>query len=138
MDESGIPVMGHIGLTPQSINKFGTYRVRGKEQEEAGKILEDAIKLEKAGCFAIVLEKIPTELAKQISESIEIPTIGIGAGAYCDGQIIVYSDMLGLTIDFHPRFVRHYAELNNVVKSAVEEYCRDVIRGDFPNDKESY
>jgi 3-methyl-2-oxobutanoate hydroxymethyltransferase len=138
MDEIGIPVMGHLGLTPQSINKFGTYRARGTEEAEAARICENAFKLEKSGVFAIVLEKIPTELAKKISESISIPTIGIGAGKYCDGQILVCSDMLGINIDFHPRFVRRYANLYETIKNAVTDYSNDVANSTFPNDKESY
>ena len=138
MDEIGIPVMGHIGLTPQSINKFGTYKVRGTDVIEAQKIKEDAIQLANAGVFAIVLEKIPTQLAKEISESISIPTIGIGAGKHCDGQIIVCNDMLGINIDFKPRFVRHYANLHNVIKQSVINYTNDVRNNTFPNDNESY
>ena len=138
MDEIGIPVMGHIGLTPQSINKFGTYRVRGANDTESKKIKEDAIKLEQAGVFAIVLEKIPMLLAKEISESISIPTIGIGAGKYCDGQIIVCSDVLGINIDFTPRFVRHYANLYDVIKDAISNYTKDVKDNSFPNESESY
>ena len=138
MDEIGIPVMGHLGLTPQSINKFGTYKARGIEEVEASKICEDAFKLEQAGVFAIVLEKIPAELAKKISESISIPTIGIGAGKYCDGQILVCSDMLGINVDFHPRFVRCYANLYETIKTAVTNYSTDIINSNFPNDTESY
>ena len=138
MDEIGIPVMGHIGLTPQSINKFGTYRVRGTDNEEANKIIEDAIKLEQAGVFAIVLEKIPSLLAKDISQSVNIPTIGIGAGKYCDGQILVCNDMLGINVDFKPRFVRHYANLYEIIKGAVQSYTTDIKNNSFPNDNESY
>ena len=138
MDEIGIPVMGHIGLTPQSINKFGTYKVRGSVEIEAKKIKEDAIKLENAGAFAIVLEKIPSQLAKEITSSISIPTIGIGAGKYCDGQIIVCNDMLGVNVDFAPRFVRHYANLYDIIKNAVSNYTKDVKNNTFPNDDESY
>jgi 3-methyl-2-oxobutanoate hydroxymethyltransferase len=138
MDEIGIPVMGHIGLTPQSINKFGTYRVRGTNSSEAKKIKEDAIKLENAGVFAMVLEKIPTELAKEISNSVSIPTIGIGAGKYCDGQIIVCNDMLGINVEFTPRFVRRYAKLYDIIKDAISNYTRDVKENTFPNANESY
>lgn len=138
MTESGIPVMGHLGLTPQSINKFGSYRARGKEEKEAEKIFEDAQKLQEAGAFAIVLEKIPAELGKKITESLSIPTIGIGAGPYCDGQILVYTDMLGLTVDFNPRFVRRYAYLNDEIKLAVKNYIEDVKNQDFPSMEESY
>ena len=138
MDEIGIPVMGHIGLTPQSINKFGTYRVRGTNIDEANKIKEDAIKLANAGVFAIVLEKIPAQLAKEISASISIPTIGIGAGKHCDGQILVCSDMLGINIDFAPRFVRRYANLYDVIKEAVSNYTTDIKNNTFPNENESY
>lgn len=138
MTESGIPVMGHLGLTPQSINKFGSYRARGKEEKEAQKIFEDAIKLQKAGAFSIVLEKIPAELGKKITETLSIPTIGIGAGPHCDGQILVYTDMLGLTVDFNPRFVRRYAQLNTEIKIAVKNYIDDVKNEDFPSLEESY
>ena len=135
---AGIPVMGHLGLTPQSIYKFGTYTVRAKEDEEAEKLIYDARILEEAGCFAIVLEKIPAHLAKRVSESISIPTIGIGAGADCDGQVLVLHDMLGITTDFSPRFLRRYLDLENQITSAVEQYCTDVRSRDFPNDEESY
>lgn len=138
MTESGIPVMGHLGLTPQSINKFGSYRARGKEEKEAEKIFVDALKLQDAGAFAVVLEKIPAELGKKITESLSIPTIGIGAGPYCDGQILVYTDMLGLTVDFNPRFVRRYAKLNDEIKAAVKNYIEDVKNQDFPSLEESY
>jgi len=138
MSEIGIPVMGHIGLTPQSINKFGTYRVRGTELDEAEKIFQEAIKLEKAGVFAVVLEKIPSSLAERITNSISIPTIGIGAGKYCDGQILVCNDLLGINVDFNPRFVRRYCELNTIIKEAVKNYSDDVRTKNFPNEKESY
>lgn len=138
MTESGIPVMGHLGLTPQSIHKFGTYRARGKDPKEAEEIYNDALLLEEAGAFAIVLEKIPSELAKKITKKLKIPTIGIGAGPYCDGQILVYTDMLGMTIDFHPRFVRRYAMIYEEIKKAVTEYGKDVRTESFPNEKESY
>ncbi len=138
MTDAGIPVMGHLGLMPQSIHKFGSYRARGTDPEEAEKIFNDALLLEKAGCFAIVLEKIPAELAKTITETVKIPTIGIGAGPHCDGQILVYTDMLGLTVDFSPRFVRRYANLLNIIKDAVANYCNDVKNSSFPNLEESY
>jgi len=135
---AGIPVMGHLGLTPQSIYKFGTYTVRAKEDEEAEKLISDAKILEEAGCFAIVLEKIPAHLAKQVSESISIPTIGIGAGSECDGQVLVLHDMLGITTDFSPRFLRRYLDLETQITNAVQQYCSDVRSKDFPNDEESY
>ena len=138
LNEAGIPVMGHLGLTPQSINKFGTYRVRGTNEEEAENIYNNAILLEKAGIFALVLEKIPSELAKKITENISIPTIGIGAGPHCDGQILVYTDMLGLTVDFNPRFVRRYAQMNQDIKDAVKKYGDDIRNNKFPNEDESY
>ena len=135
---AGIPVMGHLGLTPQSIYKFGTYTVRAKEDEEAAKLIADAKLLEESGCFAIVFEKIPAHLAKQVSEAISIPTIGIGAGQDCDGQVLVLHDMLGITTDFSPRFLRRYLELENQITGAVQQYCDDVRSGDFPNQEESY
>lgn len=135
---AGIPVMGHLGLTPQSIYKFGTYTVRAKEEAEAKKLMEDAKMLEEIGCFAVVLEKIPAKLAKKVSESINIPTIGIGAGPDCDGQVLVSHDLLGITKDFHPRFLRRYLELFDTIKVAVEEYISDVKAVDFPNEKEQY
>ncbi|MEC7708405.1 MAG: 3-methyl-2-oxobutanoate hydroxymethyltransferase [Candidatus Thermoplasmatota archaeon] len=135
---AGIPVMGHLGLTPQSIYKFGTYSVRAKEEEEAEKLLEDARALQDAGCFSVVFEKIPADLAKRVSESLDIPTIGIGAGADCDGQVLVLHDMLGITKDFSPRFLRRYADLGEAVDSAVRGYIEDVRKGDFPSDEESY
>jgi len=135
---AGIPIMGHLGLTPQSINQFGSYRARGKDEDEAEQIFEDALLLEQAGAFAIVLEKIPANLAKKITESISIPTIGIGAGVHCDGQILVSTDMLGMTVDFNPRFVRRYANLNEIITKAVEEYVSDIRTSTFPNEKESY
>lgn len=138
MNTAGIPVMGHLGLTPQSINKFGSYRARGKDPDEAKAIREDAFRLQDAGAFAIVLEKIPADLGKEITNELEIPTIGIGAGPHCDGQILVYTDMLGLTVDFNPRFVRQYAELNKVYSNVVEKYINDVRTNDFPNESESY
>ncbi|MEQ9231660.1 MAG: 3-methyl-2-oxobutanoate hydroxymethyltransferase [Cyclobacteriaceae bacterium] len=135
---AGIPVMGHLGLTPQSIYKFGTYTVRAKEEEEANKLLSDAKLLEEIGCFGIVLEKIPAKLAKQVSASIQIPTIGIGAGQDVDGQVLVVHDMLGITQDFKPRFLRQYASLNETIHQAVSNYTSDVKGGHFPNEKESY
>jgi 3-methyl-2-oxobutanoate hydroxymethyltransferase len=138
MAEAGIPVMGHLGLTPQSINLYGSYRARGTNPEEADKIYRDAHLLQEAGSFAIVLEKIPAELGKKITESLSIPTIGIGAGPYCDGQILVYTDMLGLTIDFNPRFVRRYANLYDTIKTSVIKYGDDIRKMKFPDQKESY
>ena len=135
---AGIPVMGHLGLTPQSIYKFGTYSVRAKEEEEAEKLLEDAIALQDAGCFSIVFEKIPADLAKRVSETLDIPTIGIGAGADCDGQVLVLHDMLGITKDFSPRFLRRYADVGEAVDEAVRSYIEDVRKGDFPSEEESY
>ena len=135
---AGIPVMGHLGLTPQSIYKFGTYTVRAKEEEEAAKLIEDAKLLEEAGCFAVVLEKIPRELALKVSQAITIPTIGIGAGPDCDGQVLVLHDLLGITMDFSPRFLRRYLNLAEEIDGAIKTYCADVRSGDFPNDEESY
>ncbi|MBV6428012.1 MAG: 3-methyl-2-oxobutanoate hydroxymethyltransferase [Haliscomenobacter sp.] len=135
---AGIPVMGHLGLIPQSIYKFGTYTVRAKEEQEAEKLLADALLLEKLGCFGIVLEKIPATLAKRVSEQLEIPTIGIGAGQHADGQVLVLHDMLGLTKDFHPRFLRRYLDLFSTIQGAVQHYIEDVKNKDFPNDKEQY
>ena len=135
---AGIPVMGHLGLTPQSIYKFGTYTVRAKEEAEAEKLISDAKLLEEAGCFAIVFEKIPAHLAKMVSEEISIPTIGIGAGPDCDGQVLVLHDMLGITTDFSPRFLRRYLDLESQITGAVEQYCSDVRTKDFPNKEESY
>lgn len=136
--EEGIPVMGHIGLTPQSIHQFGSYRERGRDKAEAEEILNDAKAVEHAGAFAIVLEKIPASLAKQITELVKIPTIGIGAGVFCDGQILVTHDMLGLNVDFHPRFVRNYAELAEVIHISVNNYIDDVKQMKFPSEDESY
>lgn len=138
MTEAGIPVMGHLGLTPQSINQFGSYRVRGTSQEEQEQIYHDAQALAQAGAFAIVLEKIPLSLAQRVSEAIEVPTIGIGAGQYCDGQILVYTDMLGMTIDFSPRFVRKYDNLHERMHNAISQYCQDVRDVQFPTSEESY
>jgi 3-methyl-2-oxobutanoate hydroxymethyltransferase len=136
--QAGIPVMGHLGLTPQSIYKFGTYAVRAKEEEEAEKLKKDALLLQKAGCFAIVLEKIPAALAKEVSESLDIPTIGIGAGKHCDGQVLVMHDMLGINNEFNPRFLRKYANLHDQVTGAVQQYIKDVQSNDFPNEQEQY
>ena len=135
---AGIPVMGHLGLTPQSIYKFGTYTVRAKEEDEANKLRNDALLLQQAGCFAMVLEKIPAALAKEVSASIHIPTIGIGAGNDCDGQVLVMHDMLGINTEFKPRFLRKYLNLHEQITSAVQQYIGDVKSGDFPNEKESY
>ena len=135
---AGIPVMGHLGLTPQSIYKFGTYTVRAKEEAEAAQLIKDARLLEKLGCYGVVLEKIPATLAKQVTEAISIPTIGIGAGSDCDGQVLVIHDMLGLNKEFNPRFLRRYADLHTVMKDAVARYIKDVKTGDFPNEKEQY
>ncbi|MBI3194951.1 MAG: 3-methyl-2-oxobutanoate hydroxymethyltransferase [Ignavibacteriae bacterium] len=134
----GIPVMGHLGLTPQAINKFGTYEVRATDDAEAEELVNDAKVLAEAGVFAIVLEKIPSELAKRVTDSIPVPTIGIGAGTDCDGQVLVVYDMLGLTEEFKPRFVRRYAELANVMRGAFKQYIDDVKSQKFPSDKESY
>jgi 3-methyl-2-oxobutanoate hydroxymethyltransferase len=135
---AGIPVMGHLGLTPQSIYKFGTYSVRAREEEEAGKLIDDAILLEELGCFAIVLEKIPATLGKTVAEAVKIPVIGIGAGPYVDGQVLVMHDMLGINNEFRPRFLRRYLNLYDDIKGAVEKYIEDVKSKDFPNDKEQY
>ncbi len=135
---AGIPVMGHLGLTPQSIYKFGTYTVRAKEEAEAKKLIEDALCLEKLGCYAIVLEKIPAKLAKKVAETVKIPVIGIGAGQYVDGQVLVTHDLLGITKDFNPRFLRRYLDLFSEIKGAVEQYIIDVKTSDFPSDKEQY
>jgi len=136
--EAGIPVMGHLGLTPQSIYKFGTYAVRAKDQEEANKLQTDALLLEQAGCFAIVLEKIPATLAKTVSESLQVPTIGIGAGKDCDGQVLVMHDLLGINNDFKPRFLRQYLNLESSINQAIIQYINDVKSQDFPNESESY
>ncbi|AJR04381.1 3-methyl-2-oxobutanoate hydroxymethyltransferase [Siansivirga zeaxanthinifaciens] len=135
---AGIPVMGHLGLTPQSIYKFGTYTVRAKEEQEAMQLLEDAKLLERLGCFAIVLEKIPAELAKQVAASVSIPIIGIGAGNGVDGQVLVLHDMLGMTHEFHPRFLRRYLNLYEDMTQAISQYVDDVKSIDFPNDNEQY
>jgi 3-methyl-2-oxobutanoate hydroxymethyltransferase len=135
---AGIPVMGHLGLTPQSIHKFGTYIVRAKEKQEAEKLVEDARELEQAGCFSIVLEKIPAKLGKEVAAEVKIPVIGIGAGAGVDGQVLVTHDMLGITQEFSPRFLRRYHNLFAEIKGAVENYIQDVKGHDFPNEKEQY
>jgi 3-methyl-2-oxobutanoate hydroxymethyltransferase len=135
---AGIPVMGHLGLTPQSIYKFGTYQVRAKEEAEAERLLRDAKLLSDCGCFAIVLEKIPAALAAKVTASIEMPTIGIGAGNEVDGQVLVVNDMLGFTEDFSPRFLRRYMNAGDQISSAVAQYVKDVKSRDFPNDKEQY
>ena len=135
---AGIPVMGHLGLTPQSIYKFGTYTVRAKEENEANKLRKDATLLELAGCFGIVLEKIPAQLAKEVSESLDIPTIGIGAGRYCDGQVLVMHDMLGINTEFKPRFLRQYLNLHEQITKAVQNYIKDVKSNEFPNEQEQY
>ena len=135
---AGIPVMGHLGLTPQSIYKFGTYTVRAKEDAEAQKLLEDAHLLQEIGCFALVLEKIPAQLATRVAQELTIPIIGIGAGAGVDGQVLVSHDMLGITAEFKPRFLRRYAELHQIIVDAVGRYVEDVKNREFPNDKEQY
>jgi 3-methyl-2-oxobutanoate hydroxymethyltransferase len=135
---AGIPVMGHLGLTPQSIYKFGTYTVRAKDEEEANKLKTDILALQEAGCFAVVLEKIPAKLAKEVSESLHIPTIGIGAGPDCDGQVLVVNDMIGLTKGFRPRFLRQYLDLYEGILGAAQSYIKDVKAKDFPNEKEQY
>jgi 3-methyl-2-oxobutanoate hydroxymethyltransferase len=135
---AGIPVMGHLGLTPQSIYKFGSYTVRAKEEEEADKLLEDAKMLEKIGCFALVLEKIPAHLAAKVAKSISIPVIGIGAGGDVDGQVLVIHDMLGMNNEFSPRFLRRYLDLYEEMTSAIGQYVKDVKSSDFPNSNEQY
>lgn len=135
---AGIPVMGHLGLTPQSIYKFGTYTVRAKEEEEAERLKKDALLLSEMGCFSIVLEKIPAKLAQEVAESIDIPVIGIGAGGGVDGQVLVLHDMIGLTHEFKPRFLRRYLNLYEDIKGAVQQYVSDVKDRDFPNEKEQY
>jgi len=135
---AGIPVMGHLGLTPQSIYKFGTYTVRAKEKEEAKKLVADAKLLEEAGCFALVLEKVPAKLAEKVAKSINIPVIGIGAGGNIDGQVLVLHDMLGMTHEFNPRFLRRYLNLSDDITNAVKNYVSDVKNQDFPNEKEQY
>jgi 3-methyl-2-oxobutanoate hydroxymethyltransferase len=135
---AGIPVMGHLGLTPQSIYKFGTYTVRAKEEEEAEKLMEDALMLERIGCFALVLEKVPATLATKVAKAISIPVIGIGAGNGVDGQVLVTHDMIGMTHEFHPRFLRRYLDLYKEMTGAFENYISDVKSGHFPSDKEQY
>ncbi|NLJ06638.1 MAG: 3-methyl-2-oxobutanoate hydroxymethyltransferase [Sphingobacteriales bacterium] len=135
---AGIPVMGHLGLTPQSINKFGTYSVRAREKAEADKLLEDAKQLEASGCFAIVLEKIPAKLAEIVTNTVHIPTIGIGAGPHVDGQVLVFHDMIGLNNEFSPRFLRRYTNLEAIITEAVQHYISDVKSGSFPNETEQY
>ncbi len=138
MTENGIPVMGHLGLTPQSIHQFGSYKQRGTEEEEAQRIAEDALLLQDAGVFAIVLEKVPSALAASITASLTVPTIGIGAGSGCDGQVLVWTDMMGMSTNFRPRFVRRYAELHEIMTNAVQRYVADVRSKDFPSAEESY
>jgi 3-methyl-2-oxobutanoate hydroxymethyltransferase len=135
---AGIPVLGHLGLTPQSINKFGTYTVRATDKEEAEQLLKDAVLLEKCGCFGIVLEKIPAKLASDVSHKVKIPVIGIGAGSNVDGQVLVLHDMLGITQQFSPRFLRRYHDLSLEITSAIKQYIKDVKSLDFPNEKEQY
>lgn len=135
---AGVPVMGHLGLTPQSINKFGTYAVRAKEEAEAEQLIKNAHALEEAGCFAIVLEKIPASLGKRVSEEVRVPVIGIGAGMHVDGQVLVMHDMLGITKDFSPRFLRRYAALYDAIKAATEHFIADVKSKEFPNSQEQY
>jgi 3-methyl-2-oxobutanoate hydroxymethyltransferase len=135
---AGIPVMGHLGLTPQSIYQFGSYAVRAKEEDEAQKLLEEAQLLQAAGCFGLVMEKIPADLAKQVTETLNIPTIGIGAGNACDGQVLVMHDMLGINTEFKPRFLRRYLNLGELIPQAVKAYVADVKSQDFPNAEESY
>jgi 3-methyl-2-oxobutanoate hydroxymethyltransferase len=135
---AGIPVMGHLGLTPQSIYKFGTYTVRAKEEEEADQLMEDALMLERLGCFAVVLEKVPAKLAQKVADAISIPVIGIGAGQGVDGQVLVTHDMIGMTHEFHPRFLRRYLDLFKDMTGAFKSYIDDVKTGDFPSEKEQY
>lgn len=135
---AGIPVMGHLGLTPQSIYKFGTYTVRAREEREANKLREDARMLEEIGCFAVVLEKVPAKLAGEVASSLTVPIIGIGAGNLVDGQVLVTHDMLGINYEFKPRFLRRYLNLHEDITQAVRTYCEDVKSGDFPNEKEQY
>jgi len=135
---AGVPVMGHLGLTPQSIYKFGTYAVRAKEEEEAEQLMRNALALQEAGCFSLVLEKIPATLGKKVAEELKIPVIGIGAGMHVDGQVLVMHDMLGITKDFSPRFLRRYLSLYDDIKTATQTYIKDVKSKDFPNEKEQY
>jgi 3-methyl-2-oxobutanoate hydroxymethyltransferase len=136
--QAGIPVMGHLGLTPQSIYKFGTYNVRAKEESEAEQLIKDAEMLEKAGCFGIVVEKIPAKLAKKVTKKVTIPIIGIGAGAAVDGQVLVVNDLLGMNKEFSPRFLRRYLDLDEAISGAVKAYTQDVKNQDFPNENEQY
>jgi len=136
--QAGIPVMGHLGLTPQSIYKFGTYTVRAKEDEEAKTLISDSKMLERVGCFSIVLEKIPNKLAKKVTSSLKLPIIGIGAGSHVDGQVLVSHDMLGMNKDFSPRFLRRYLDLDSLVSNAVKKYSKDIKDGNFPNKEEQY
>jgi len=136
--QAGIPVMGHLGLTPQSIYKFGTYEVRAKEKQEAETLINDALMLEKIGCFSVLLEKIPHTLSKQVSSNLTVPIIGIGAGNHVDGQVLVLQDMLGMNKDFSPRFLRRYLDLDSLVSNAVKKYSTDIKSGDFPNKEEQY
>jgi 3-methyl-2-oxobutanoate hydroxymethyltransferase len=138
MVQYGIPVMGHIGLTPQSVHAFGGYRVQGKTDSQRESLLTDAMALEDAGAFAIVLEAIPADLAKEITQRLKIPTIGIGAGSSCDGQVLVNQDLLGMNVDFKPRFVKSYADLGAVIRSAVDQYAKEVQEGTFPEEKHSF
>jgi|TARA_B110000495_G_C22998848_1_gene589230 3-methyl-2-oxobutanoate hydroxymethyltransferase len=136
--KAGIPVMGHLGLTPQSIYKFGTYSVRAKEEKEAKILIDDALLIEKSGCFSLVLEKIPNILSKKVSNKLKIPIIGIGAGSSLDGQVLVSHDMLGMNKDFSPRFLRRYLDLDSLITNAVKKYSKDIKNGDFPNKEEQY
>jgi 3-methyl-2-oxobutanoate hydroxymethyltransferase len=136
--QAGIPVMGHLGLTPQSIYKFGTYSVRAKEESEAEQLIKDAEMLEKAGCFGIVVEKIPAKLAEKVTKKVTIPIIGIGAGAAVDGQVLVVNDLLGMNKEFSPRFLRRYLDLDEAISGAVKAYTQDVKNQDFPNENEQY
>lgn len=136
--QAGIPVMGHLGLTPQSIYKFGTYEVRAKDKQEADTLLNDALMLEEIGCFSVLLEKIPNTLSKEVSSKLTVPIIGIGAGSHVDGQVLVLQDMLGMNKDFSPRFLRRYLDLDSLVINAVKKYSTDIKSGDFPNEEEQY
>jgi len=136
--QAGIPVMGHLGLTPQSIYKFGTYEVRAKDKQEADTLLNDALMLEDIGCFSVLLEKIPNTLSKEVSTRLKVPIIGIGAGSHVDGQVLVLQDMLGMNKDFSPRFLRRYLDLDSLISDAVKKYSTDIKSGDFPNEKEQY
>lgn len=138
MTEMGIPVVGHIGLTPQSVNMYGGFKVQGRQESQRQAIIEDAKALEEAGAFCIVLEAIPSDLGREVTEAVAVPTIGIGAGPHCDGQVLVISDVLGLTQDFKPKFVKRYAELGDAARKAIETYAKEVRRGTFPTDEFSY